>query len=126
MPIDTNALLQLPSLTIEKQVADGNATPDQWTFDVSPAINGQSTYSITSGYSSVTIPNVSPDGEYLITENPGPDGYRFLSGQGTNCVFGNATATASLYAAKPAANAVCTFVNGSPDPSRLPRALSPS
>jgi len=113
MPIDTNALLQLPSLTIEKQVADGNATPDQWTFDVSPAINGQSTYSITSGYSSVTIPNVSPDGEYLITENPGPDGYRFLSGQGTNCVFGNATATASLYAAKPAANAVCTFVNGS-------------
>lgn len=112
MPIDTNALLQLPSLTIEKQVADGNATPDQWTFDVSPAINGQTTYTITTGYSSVTIPNVSLDGEYLITENPGPDGYRFLSGQGTNCVFGNATATASLYAAKPVTNAVCTFVNG--------------
>lgn len=110
MPINGSELLLLPSLTIEKIVADGNATPDMWNFNVSPQINEQSTYNIITGYSSVTIDNV-PTGIYEITEGDGPDGYSFAYGQGTNCVFDGATAYVDLKPAKPQMQAVCKFTN---------------
>jgi len=111
MPIQGGELLQLPALTLTKTVATGSATPDQWSFHVTPSINGQSDFAIPAGQSSVTIPNVEVDGNYTVTETGGPDGYLFQSGAGTNCAFVDETATASLYAAKPAADATCEFTN---------------
>jgi hypothetical protein len=111
MPIQGSALIELPNLTVTKVVSGGTATPDQWSFNVSPAVNGSSTLIIPSGQNSVTINNVQPDGNYVITENPGPADYVFTSGSGTFCTFNGSTATAALATTKPTVNAVCTFTN---------------
>ena len=111
IPIPVNQLLILPSITIVKNVSGGTATADQWSFNVSPAIGGISTYPIPSGQNSVVINNVSPDGAYTITES-GPSGYNFSSGSGTNCTFSGSTATATVAADKPIpVNSTCTFNN---------------
>jgi len=99
VPIDSKELLLLPSLTIVKEVADGTATPDQWSFNVSPDINGQSSYSIPTDEATTTIDNIDTDGIYTITEGAGPTEYSFAYGNGTNCTFDGSTATA------------CTFTN---------------
>ncbi len=112
MPIQGGELLQLPSLTLTKTVSKGSAMPDQWGFNVNPAINGVMRFPIPAGQDSVTIPNVQIEGNYQITETVGPSGYQFESGSGENCTFDGPTATASLHAAKPAADASCTFTNG--------------
>ncbi|MCH7492979.1 hypothetical protein IID19_05360, partial [Patescibacteria group bacterium] len=110
VPIQVIKILKLPSLTIEKEVISGDATADQFSFNVSPAINGQSIFNIASGDSSVFIDNISPDGNYTVTEN-GPANYQFVSGSGTNCTFVSDTATATVAAGKPATDATCTFSN---------------
>ncbi len=108
--VKISELLVLPSLTIEKVVADGNARPDMWSFNVSPQINEQSTFDIAEGESSVTIENIAT-GIYEITEGAGPDEYSFAYGEGTDCVFDGATASVDLKPAKPQIQAVCTFTN---------------
>ncbi|HLM84153.1 MAG TPA: hypothetical protein VK254_03015, partial [Candidatus Bathyarchaeia archaeon] len=110
VPIPVNQILQLPSLTLAKIVQGGSATPDQWSFDTTTSINGQSHFSIPSGQNLVTIPNVSPDGDFSITES-GPDGYSFSSGTGANCTFNGSIATATVAAGNPPKNASCTFTN---------------
>ncbi len=110
IPIPVNQLLQLPSITLSKIVDSGSATSDQWSFTITPAINGQSVYPIPPGQNSVTINNVSPDGNYTVTES-GPAGYTFASGTGTSCTFNGSTATATVAAGKPPTNATCTFHN---------------
>lgn len=112
LPIQGAELLKLPSLTIQKTVSGGTAKADQWAFDVAPAVNGQTHLTIPANQSSITIPNVSPDGTYVITESlGGPANYSFTSGEGTNCAFQGATASASLVASKEVANATCSFTN---------------
>ncbi len=108
--VKISELLILPSLTIEKAVADGNARPDMWSFNVSPQIDEQSSFDITEGESSVTIENITT-GIYEITEGTGPDEYSFAYGNGTNCVFEGATAVVDLKPAKPQIQAICTFTN---------------
>jgi uncharacterized repeat protein (TIGR01451 family) len=117
VPIPVNSILVLPSITINKTVTQGGALPSQFSFNVSPSINGQSSFSIASGQSSVTIPNVNPDGVYTITES-GPSGYHFTGGTGTSCSqVANSVGTAAgqmsatVAAGKPATNATCNFSN---------------
>lgn len=111
MPILGGELLQLPSLTINKTVNGGTATADQWPFNFFPALDGWASVNISTGQTSLTLPNLSVEGSYTITEGVGPEGYSFTSGTGTNCTFDGGTATISLFAAKPAINAVCSFTN---------------
>lgn len=122
VPIPVNQILALPSLTISKSVAAGTASPSDFSFDVSPSINGVSHYAIAQGQSSVTIDNVSPDGNYTVTES-GPAGYTFTGGTGTNCTANQATVgtaagamTASVAAGtlgqnSTLKNATCNFTN---------------
>lgn len=110
VPIPVNQILQLPSLTLTKVVSGGSATPDQWSFNISPSINGQSNFQIPAGQNSVTVNNISPNGNYAVTES-GPSGYSFTSGTGTNCSFNGSTATAAVAAGNPPTNASCTFTN---------------
>ena len=117
VPVPVNQILALPSLTLQKTVASGTALPSDFSFTVSPAVNGQSTYSIPVGASSLTIPNVNPNGQFTVTET-GPAGYLFTSGTGTSCVVSTSTLNtaggqmvATVAAGKPASNATCTFVN---------------
>ena len=117
VPIPVNQILVLPSITITKAVTQGAALPSDFTFTVSPAVNGLATYSIPVGQTSVTIPNVNPDGTYTITES-GPAGYRFTGGTGTSCtVVAGSVGTASgqmsatVAAGKPATDATCNFTN---------------
>lgn len=110
VPIMVNQLLYLPSITLTKTVDHGSAAPDLWDFNVSPSINGQSTYNIPDGQSSITIDNV-PDGTYSITEAAGAAGYQFNSGNGTNCTFNGSTASAIVSAGDPANSATCNFHN---------------
>lgn len=128
MPIDTTSLLQLPSLTITKTVDNtggGAATPDQWNFNVSPAINGISTITIAGGQNSTVIDNVNLDGTYTVTENNGgPQNYTLTSITGTNCTAGAATLAAGKTgsATTPLVNATCIFTNtyvAPPPPSTL-------
>lgn len=113
-------LLVLPKLTLTKVVEGGTATPDQWSFHVSPAINGVSDYAIPAGQDSVTIDNIEPDGTYTVTES-GPAGYEFKDGSGTNCVFSGSTASTTLAAAKPQQTATCVFTNRYVAPIVLPK-----
>lgn len=110
VPIPVNQILQLPSLTLTKVVDSGTATPDQWSFNISPSINGITTYSIPSGQNSIIINNISPNGNYSITES-GPSGYAFASGSGTNCTYNGSIATSTVAAGNPPTNASCTFHN---------------
>jgi len=102
-------LLVLPSLTLRKVVV-GSATPDQWSFTVTPSVNGESSFPIPSGEDSVTIGNISPDGSYTVAES-GPSGYEFTSGSGENCVFNGDVASATVAASKPPTDATCVFTN---------------
>lgn len=108
LPIDTSALMQLPSLTVNKTVVGGTATSDQWTFNVSPAINGLTTLTIPVGQTSVVVENISPDANYTVSENAGPADYALTSISGTSCTAGG---IATVAAGKPPVNAVCTFTN---------------
>ena len=111
--IATNQVLALPSITLTKEVVGGDASADEWSFNVSPSINGQSNFpttAIDADTASVTIENVSPDGAFTITES-GPTGYPFTAGSGSNCVFTGSTATANVTAGDPATNATCVFTN---------------
>jgi uncharacterized repeat protein (TIGR01451 family) len=117
VPIPVNQILALPSITLTKTVAQGTALPSDFSFTVSPAINGVSTYPIAVGTNSVTISNVSPDGVYTITES-GPAGYVFSGGTGTACTPTQSTVgtasgqmVATVSAGKPANNAICNFTN---------------
>lgn len=117
VPIPVNQILALPSITLTKTVAQGTALPSDFSFTVSPAINGVSTYPIAVGTNSVTIPNVSPDGVYTVTES-GPAGYVFSGGTGTACAPTQSTVgtasgqmVATVSAGKPANNAICNFTN---------------
>ncbi|MBL8121462.1 hypothetical protein JNM87_01800, partial [Candidatus Saccharibacteria bacterium] len=117
VPIPVNQILALPSITLNKTVSQGSALPSDFSFMVSPSVNGQSVFSIPVGSSSVIIPNVNPNGSYTISES-GPAGYLFTSGSGTSCtVKQNTVNTASgqmvatVSAGKPATNATCSFVN---------------
>lgn len=112
VPISPNKLQQqeLPTLTLTKTVDSGTAAPDLWDFNVSPSINGQSTFDIPDGESSVIINNV-PDNTYSITETGGVVGYHFSSGDGTNCAFDGAAAYSTVSAGNPATSATCNFHN---------------
>ncbi len=118
IPIPVNAILILPSITITKTITQGTALPSDFSFNVSPAVNGQSSYSIPVGQTSVTVPNVNPDGTYTVTES-GPAGYRFTGGTGTSCTvnagsIGTAAGqmTATVAAGNPTpTNATCNFTN---------------
>ncbi len=113
IPIPVNQILQLPSITVNKTVNGGTATASDFTFTISPAVNGASTYTIPSGQTSVVINNVDPDTSYTITESS-LSGYQFASGSGTGCTFTGSTANVNataIDAGKPPINAICTFVN---------------
>lgn len=110
IPIPVNQLLRRPSITISKVVVGGSALPSDFSFNVTPSIDGQSSYSIAGGETSVLIDDIFPDGDYTITENP-VDGYEFTSGTGTSCTFDTSTATATIVAAKNPTNAECEFTN---------------
>lgn len=106
-----------PSIKITKNVASGSALPSQFSFTVSPAINGVSVFNIPAGQTSVTINKVNPDGIYTITES-GPSGYLFTGGTGTNCKPDTTTLntaggkmTATVTAGENPVNAVCNFTN---------------
>jgi len=103
-------LLQLPSLTIQKVVAGGNATPDQFQFTVSPSVQGISLFSIPAGQDTVIINNLQPDGQYTITES-GLAGYQLTSVAGTNCSASGTGAVATVAAGKPAMSSSCIFTN---------------
>jgi hypothetical protein len=110
--IGTGGLLKLPSLTLEAQVNGPGATPDQFSFDVSPAINGQTHFTIPSTKDKIKITNVPPETSYTVTET-GPSGFAFTSGTGTRCTFNGSTATATPGPSTGTAlDAACTFVNG--------------
>jgi uncharacterized repeat protein (TIGR01451 family) len=117
VPIPVNSILVLPSITITKTVTQGGALPSDFSFNVSPSVNGQSTFSIPVGQTSVTVNNVNPDGTYTVTES-GPAGYKFTGGSGTACtvVAGSLNTaagqmSATVAAGKPATNATCNFTN---------------
>lgn len=117
IPIPVNSLLKRPSITLTKVVATGNALPSDFSFTVTPSINGQSVFDIPDGKDSVLIDNVYPDGAYKVVES-GPSGYSFASGDGTSCVvdqttIGSASGTMfpTVAAAKNPTNATCIFTN---------------
>jgi fimbrial isopeptide formation D2 family protein len=83
------------TLTLRKVVEGGSAKPDQWSFHVSPEINGHDTFNIPDGKDHVDIDDVH-DGQYAITEIGGDPEYKFNSGNGGNCVFDGSTATATI------------------------------
>lgn len=109
--IKKSSIKRLPTLTLEAQVNQAGAVPSQFSFQVSPSINGVSNFPIPAGKTKVVIKNVPPEAAYTITET-GPTGYSFTSGSGTNCSFSGSTATATPAPGTPALNANCVFVNG--------------
>lgn len=114
LPISAGSVLINPSLTLVKSVVGGTAVASDFYFTVSPAINGISRYDIAPGATSVTIPEVNPDGQFVVTEH-GPSGYVMTAGMGTGCVLtslANGTMTATVVAGRPSpTNATCTFTN---------------
>ncbi|MFA5935393.1 MAG: hypothetical protein WC787_00850 [Patescibacteria group bacterium] len=109
VPIPSNELLELPTLIVEKSIMGGSATPSNWTFNVSPAINGTTNFVMASGSSTFTFPNVPP-GTYTITEPTGPADYVFTDGTG-DCTFGNNDASVTLASDTVAQTETCTLVN---------------
>lgn len=104
-------LLVLPSITISKTVSGGTSLPSDWSFTVTPSINGQSVFTIPLGDTEVFIDNVEPDGTYIIAENPGPADYTLTSVSGTNCGFFAGSASATVSAADVPVSAICEFTN---------------
>lgn len=114
--VNPNDVVQLPSLTITKIVSGGTAQPSDWSFTVTPGIDGisaSSVVNIPANQSSVVLDNVRANGTqaFTVTEGAGPSGYAFSSGSGTNCVFSGATATATVTADFTGVNASCAFTN---------------
>lgn len=126
IPVPANQVIELPDLTIIKNVLVGNANENEWCFTVSPSINGTSLFCIDdpvygNNVDRVVIPSIdianNTSANYTITES-GPAGYAFASGSGNSCVFNGSTATATVTADTTATNATCTF-NNSVNPSGL-------
>jgi hypothetical protein len=114
--INVNRLLSLPSLTLFKAVSGGSALPEQWSFNISPSVNGVSAYAIPSGSDNVTISNIPFGTTSISVTESGPSSHVFSSGTGTNCTFDGSAATASVSAGggtgNPAIqNAICNFTN---------------
>lgn len=121
-PVKSGDLIELPSLTITKVVSGGTAHADEWSFVITPGVDGVSastTVNVVDSDSnisdaSVTVENinVSTATNFTVTEAGGNADYTFSSGSGTNCVFTEATATASIAPDSTApVNASCTFTN---------------
>lgn len=124
VPVPANQVIELPDLTIIKDVVNGTANPNQWCFNVSPSINGKSSYCIIGdgdGVDRVVIQNIDLIADtptnFTVTEVSIP-GYGFDSGSGTNCTFDGSIATATVTAANTAVDATCQF-NNTPSPSGL-------
>lgn len=112
VPIHVDDVPELPTLTLIKTVDNGDALANQWCFDVTPAIDGQTTFCIATdgdNVDTVTIPGI-PAGTYTITESA-IDGYEFFYGVGTNCTFSGEEATAIVAEGDPAVDATCVFHN---------------
>jgi len=116
LPINRNDILPLPLLTIEKVVDGGDATANDWSFEVSPAIDGTSVFTIAEGETSLTIDNVIPD-IYTVTEidtEATPAGYTLTSVTGENCATKAGTTVAGSWPnsdTEGLSNAICTFTN---------------
>ncbi len=88
-----------PKLTIIKEVTEGDANPNLWCFDITPAIDGQTHFCILDeenggdGEDSVTIHDVPfVEESYTIIETDGDENYEFVGGYGENCPFDGNTA----------------------------------
>jgi hypothetical protein len=118
VPMPAGNILILPSITINKSVTSSTALPEDFTFTVAPAINGQTEFEIASGESSVFIDNVDPSQNYTITES-GPSGHTFTGGTGSNCnTVQDSVGTpdgqmfvSGIESGRPAVDAVCNFTN---------------
>ena len=109
--INPAAIIQLATITVQKIVDLGSATPDKFCFNISANPNSETLPKCPpSGGNSVTFLSL-PTGSYTITETS-PADYAFASGSGTNCTFSGSTATASATAATTPTNATCVFHNG--------------
>lgn len=104
--INPSAIIELAQITVTKVVDSGSANANQWCFNISPDLNGQS--GAICGPSGIFTG--LPTGSYTITESS-VNGYSFASGTGTNCTFNGSTATASVTSATTATNATCNFHN---------------
>jgi hypothetical protein len=62
----------VPTLTLVKEVASGDAEPTEWTLN---AISDEQTISGTSGSAEVTGVEVAAGVAYALSETDGPDGY---------------------------------------------------
>jgi hypothetical protein len=116
IPINGTDIVELPSLTITKVVSGGTAVPSDFSFVVTPGIDGSAStnVSIPASQSSVTLSNILVNATqvFTVTEaSGGPAGYAFSSGSGTNCTFSGSTASASVTAAAIPTNASCSFTN---------------
>jgi len=112
--ISPAAIIELATVTVQKIVDSGSATPDQWCFNISPNPNIETLPKCpTSGSDTVTFLDLST-GSYQITETS-VAGYSFASGTGTNCTFTGSTSTASVTSAVNAINATCVFHNSFDD-----------
>jgi hypothetical protein len=109
VPIPANDLLILPTLNVTKQINGGTANATNWIFNVSPAINGVSNFTMAPGESTYTFTNVEP-GVYTITEPSGPANYTFTGTSG-DCSFSNGSASTTLIATDNGQTANCTLVN---------------
>jgi len=110
--INPGAIKKLATITVQKVVDSGSATPDQWCFNISPNPNGESLPKCpASGGNTVTFVGL-PSGNYQITET-NVSGYSFASGIGSspNCTFSGSTATASVTSAVTPVDATCVFHN---------------
>ncbi len=108
--INPGAIIELATITVQKIVDSGTATPDQWCFNINPNPNGETLPKCPStGGDTVTFLGLAT-GSYTITETS-VTGYAFASGTGTNCTFTGSTATATVTAATNATNATCVFHN---------------
>ncbi len=117
IPIPVNSLLKRPSITVTKTVQGGDAKAEDFSFTITPSVNGQSVFDISPGTNSVIIDNIYPSGEYKIVES-GPTGYSFSEGSGVQCEtdpssIGLAAGAmmATVAAAKNPTNATCNFTN---------------
>lgn len=109
VPINAGQLLELPTLTITKQISGGSAQASNWTFNVNPAINGTSNFTMAAGTSTFTFTNVPP-GAYTITEPNSPADYTFTGASGA-CTYGNNDASVTLTSSQNPQTVNCTLVN---------------
>ncbi len=114
--VGINELIELPSLTVTKEVI-GSAAPDAWSFMVTPGLDGVSANTILDvalGQASVTFDDIQVDSSttFTVTEIGGPTGYIFSAGTGTSCSFTGSTASATVAPSEDTpTNATCVFTN---------------